>query len=227
MIASNNWVRPVTRNYSMVKILLIFLVLTSLAGCQSVYYTTMEKFGVEKRDILVDRVEDARGAQQDAKEQFKSALENYVLLIQVDGGNLEAMYRALQDDFDGSEKRASEVSSRIDSVEAVAEDLFAEWQQELGQYTNKDLRRSSENQLENTQKRYRVLMQAMRKAERRMIPVLDAFRDRVLILKHSLNARAIAALKQQREVIKSDIARLIRDMNRSIDEADRFIKSME
>ncbi|KPK35247.1 MAG: DNA repair protein, partial [Nitrospira bacterium SG8_35_1] len=46
-------------------------------GCQKAYYSTMEKFGVHKRDIMVDRVEEARDSQQEAKEQFQSALEQF------------------------------------------------------------------------------------------------------------------------------------------------------
>ncbi|MEN8232871.1 MAG: DUF2959 family protein, partial [Thermodesulfobacteriota bacterium] len=38
-------------------------------GCQKAYYNTMEKFGVHKRDIMVDRVEEARDSQEEAKEQ--------------------------------------------------------------------------------------------------------------------------------------------------------------
>jgi hypothetical protein len=67
----------------------------------------------------------------------------------------------------------------------------------------------------------------MKSAERKMEPVLAALRDRVLFLKHNLNARAIASLKADRDVIKTDVAALVRDMNKSIDEADRFIRAME
>jgi hypothetical protein len=49
----------------------------ALAGCQSAYYKTMETFGYHKREILVDRVEDARDSQEEAKEQFQSALEKF------------------------------------------------------------------------------------------------------------------------------------------------------
>ena len=45
-----------------------------LTGCQSAYYGAMEKVGIHKRDILVDRVDDAREAQGDAQQEFKSAL---------------------------------------------------------------------------------------------------------------------------------------------------------
>lgn len=46
---------------------LFFLLALCLGGCSSAYYKTMENFGVEKRDILVDRVEEARDAQDDAR----------------------------------------------------------------------------------------------------------------------------------------------------------------
>ncbi|MBG23974.1 MAG: DNA repair protein, partial [Idiomarinaceae bacterium] len=63
-----------------------------LAGCQSAYYGAMEKVGIHKRDILVDRVDDARDAQADAQEEFKSALERLDEMLQIDGGELEAQY---------------------------------------------------------------------------------------------------------------------------------------
>ncbi len=55
-----------------VKLSVILLTLIMM-GCESAYYNTMENFGVHKRDILVDRVVDARDSQQEAQEQFKSA----------------------------------------------------------------------------------------------------------------------------------------------------------
>ena len=66
----------------------------------------------------------------------------------------------------------------------------------------------------------------MKRAEKKLDPVLAAFHDRVLFLKHNLNARAIASLKAERAKIQTDINILVADMNRSIAEADRFIKEM-
>ena len=62
-----------------------------LAACSGTYYGAMEGLGIEKRDILVDRVEDARDAQDDAAEQFASALDQFRSIVAVDGGELEKM----------------------------------------------------------------------------------------------------------------------------------------
>lgn len=200
------------------------LLLVLLSGCSSVYYNAMEKLGYEKRDLLVDRVEDARAAQEAAREQFASALDQFIAATNFQGGDLEAAYRRLNAAYAASERRANAVRERIDRVEKVAGDLFSEWEGELDLYTDRNLRRASARQLEQTRERYRQLIAAMQRAEQRMDPVLGAFRDRVLYLKHNLNARAIASLRGDRAEIESSIQALIRQMNASIDEANRFIE---
>ena len=47
--------------------LAILLSVSLLSGCQSAYYSAMEQVGIHKRDIMVDRVEDANVAQKDAQ----------------------------------------------------------------------------------------------------------------------------------------------------------------
>ena len=205
---------------------LLWCLVAFMAGCQSVYYGTMEKFGYEKRDLLVSNVKDARAAQQEAKKQFESALEQFVAVTNYQGGELEKQYRKLKGEFEESEAKADKVRREIAEVERVAKDLFAEWEAELKQYSSAELRRSSQRQLQDTRARYQQLITAMKRAERKLDPVLNAFRDRVLFLKHNLNAQAIASLRTNRKAIESDIAALVDDMNRSIAEADRFIKTM-
>ena len=70
------------------------------------------------------------------------------------------------------------------------------------------------------------LMVVMRRAEARMDPVLDAFRDQVLFLKHNLNARALASLEATSVDLQKDINELIKQMEGSIEEASAFIDEM-
>ncbi len=203
-----------------------FLLASALGGCQSAYYGAWERLGVHKRDILVDRVEKARDSQQEARTQFADALEQFRSVVHVQGGDLEAKYDRLSDELDRSQARADEVSQRIDSVRNVSEALFDEWQDELDQYNDPSLRRASERELRETRRRYDQLITAMERAESKMQPVLDAFSDQVLFLKHNLNARAIASLQAVSLELERDINLLIEDMNRSIDEANAFIEQM-
>jgi hypothetical protein len=211
------------RSNGIIVIAVIFL----LFGCESTYYKTMETMGYHKRDILVDRVEDARDAQEEAKTQFESALEKFSSVLGFHGGDLEEKYDQLKDEYDESVIKADAVRSRIAAVENVAEDLFAEWQEELNQYTSSSLRRSSARKLKETKSKYAQLIGAMKRAERKIDPVLSAFHDQVLYLKHNLNAQAIASLQSELASIETDVARLIKEMEASIKEANSFIRSME
>jgi hypothetical protein len=196
-------------------------------GCQNAYYAAWEKVGVEKRDILVDRIEDAKESQEDAQRQFSSALEEFTQLINFDGGELQDVYNQLKDQFEASEDSAASVTGRIDKVESVAEALFDEWQEELEKYTNKTLKRDSQLNLKDTQRRYKTLLNAMRKAESKMAPVLSALRDNVLYLKHNLNASAIGALQGEFSGIKKEINQLVSEMNKAIAESNSFIFSIK
>ncbi len=197
-----------------------------LMGCSSAYYGTMEKLGYHKRDIMVSRVESARDAQEEAKEQFKSALEQFSSVLKVDGGELEEKYAQLKAAYDKSAARAEAVQERIEEVEDVSEALFDEWQTELDQYTSDSLRRSSARKLRQTKQQYAQLIGAMKRAEKKMAPVLRAFNDQVLFLKHNLNARAIASLQTELASVEAEVNSLIRDMEASIKEADVFINAM-
>lgn len=208
-------------------LMLTLTALLALAGCQSAYYAAMEKAGVHKRDILVDRVEAARDSQQEAKEQFKDALERYRSVVQVQGGELEERYQALNKEYLASEASAKEVRARIEAIEDVAEALFAEWESELKLYSNASLRASSAAELKRTRAEYRVLLQHMQSAERRIEPVLSVLRDQVLFLKHNLNARAINALKGEYQSLQGNVDQLLRDMQRAINEADSFVRRLQ
>ncbi len=201
--------------------------IVAAGGCASAYYGTLEQFGIEKRDILADRVEDAREAQTDAKEQFSDALERYRAVINVDGGDLERVYDRLNASFTRSESRAQEVTDRIEEIETVADDLFAEWKTEIGEYSDAELRRQSESLLGETQQEYRQMLAAMRRAEDSMAPVLTLFNDQVLFLRHNLNARAIASLDSELQNIEAATSAAIAEMEQSIAEASRFINSMQ
>jgi len=206
--------------------LLLVLILLLSVGCQKAYYSTMEKFGVHKRDIMVERVEEARDSQEEAKEQFQSALEQFSSVLNFKGGKLEDKYKTLQAEYDESEAKADDVNKRIDAVEDVSEALFDEWEDELSQYSSASLRRDSQQKMVQTRIQYVQLITAMRKAEAKIDPVLRAFRDQVLYLKHNLNAQAITSLQSELVGVESDIADLIQEMEKSIGEANSFIKTM-
>lgn len=191
------------------------------------YYGTLESVGIPKRELMVHRVEKARDTQEDTKEQFKSALDQFTAVTNFNGGDLEDMYNKLNSEYEDSQEQADEVRKRIEDIKDVSEALFEEWEEEIEEFSSASLKSSSRRQLSDTKRQYKQLINAMERAESKLDPVLKVFKDQVLYLKHNLNARAISSLKNELTGIQSDVSTLITAMESSIDEANSFIKSME
>lgn len=204
----------------------LVLCLFAFVGCGKTYYKTMEAFGKHKRDLLVDRVEDTRDSQEEVKEQFQTAFEKFSAVVNFDGGKLKEKYTELKAELERSESKTEAVRKNISDVEDVSKALFTEWEAELDQYTNSDLRRASKLKLDQTRQQYEQLIGAMKRAEAKIEPVLSVFRDQVLFLKHNLNAQAVASLQDELISVQADVASLIKEMEVSITEADTFIKAM-
>ena len=197
-----------------------------LPGCQSAYYSTMEMLGHPKREILVEKVEDARDSQTEVKVQFQTALEKFAQVVNFSGGELEQKYKELKKEYEKSQSKSKAVEKRIADVKSVATALFDEWLKELEQYASQEYRTKSEQQLNQTRQRYDKLIGAMDRSSEKIAPVLVVFKDQVLFLKHNLNAQAVASLQGELLSMEADVGSLIREMEISIAEADAFIDSM-
>jgi hypothetical protein len=203
------------------------LIAVLLGGCSKAYYGAMEKVGIHKRNILIDRVEAARDAQSEAQEQFKSALEQFGSVVRIENSNLKNAYEKLNAEYEDSEKTAKKVTERVDKVESVGDALFKEWVDELELYKSADLRKASERQLRDTKTRYQEMLVSMHRAEKSMEPVLRSFRDNVLFLKHNLNAQAIGSLRLEFSTLKGEIDGLIKKMNIAIETSNQFISDIQ
>jgi hypothetical protein len=210
-----------------IKLFVYATLVISLSACSTMYYGTMEKIGVHKRDIMVDRIKEARDTQNETKKQFLTAMEQFKSVVDFHGGDLEKEYESLDATLKKSEGGASAVRDRIDAVEDVSEAMFSEWRSEIKQYSSDTLRRSSQKKYDLTRKKYTNLLNAMQRAESKLEPALVPLRDQVLFMKHNLNARAIAGLSEEVIDIQANVDRLVEEMETAIAEADRFIASLQ
>jgi len=207
------------------RVVLLWAMVIFISGCSTAYYATMEKFGKEKRHILVDNVEDVQESQVKAQEEFKDALTKIKELYAFDGGELEVFYDKLKDSYEDCDSRANQIEKRINDVKQVAGDLFSEWETEITQINDVKLKTSSRKSLLDAKAKYKKLETVMNKSTRGMYPVLVKLKDYVLYLKHNLNAKAVGSLSGEVVSIENDVETLIKDMTVSIKEAQSFIKN--
>ena len=210
-----------------IRLSILSVFILSLIGCSAMYYGTMEKLGVHKRDIMVDRVKAARDTQNETKQQFLTAMERFKNVVNFQGGDLEKEYDKLKGTLKKSESQAAAVRDRIRAVEDVSDALFSEWRSEIKQYSSDMLRKSSQQKYNVTKKKYAELIEAMKRAEAKLEPVLVPMRDQVLYMKHNLNAKAIAGLKDEMLSVQANVDELVRDMESAVAQADAFIASLQ
>ena len=197
-----------------------------LGGCQSAYYSAMEQAGVPIRTLVVNRVEAARDAQQDAGDRFSSALERFRSVVDVPESELSHTYDALADEYEASQRAAQAVHQRVDAIEGATDALFDEWEGELDEYHNADYRQRSADELKQARKRYAEMLDAMHAAEQSLQPALDLMHDNVLFLKHNLNAQAIGALQPEVERLDARVAHLRQQMRSAIERSNTFISAL-
>lgn len=207
-----------------VRVVFLCLFCILLSGCSTAYYSAMEKIGREKRDILLDNVEDVQDSQTKAQAEFKDALTKIKELYSFDGGKLETFYDELKDSYEDCDSRARQINKRINDVKEVAGDLFKEWESEIALMNDVKLKNNSKRSLRDAKIKYQKLESIMIKSTKGMNPVLVKLKDYVLYLKHNLNAKAVGSLSGEVVSIEKEVAELISDMNVSIREAENFIK---
>jgi ElaB/YqjD/DUF883 family membrane-anchored ribosome-binding protein len=209
---------------------MILLMVATMVGCSSArkaYYNAWESMGYAKRERLVDNVKAAREEQVQAKQEFATALEQFKSIVNFDGGDLEKTYNKLNKQYEACVDQADDVKSKISGVKNVSAALFSEWTSEINEISDASLKASSTKLRDDTKRSYDEMITRMDSAAASMEPVLMSFKDRVLFIKHNLNAKAIASLKGTEVELGGQIDNLIKEMERSIAEADAFIKEIQ
>jgi len=206
---------------------IVCVALLVAAGCNYSRNKFWSAFGYEQRELLVSDVTKARDGQDAAAKQIQTTLDTFKELTNFNGGDLEKAYNKLNAAYEKSESRAKDVREKIAKVEYTANKMFGEWNSELSQYSDPKLRADSEQELKSTKDRYNQLITLMKTSSAKMDPVLAVFKDHVLELKHKLNAAAIASLSGTATKLDAEVQALIKDMQASIAEADKFIGTMK
>jgi hypothetical protein len=123
------------------------------------YYQSRESvLGHHKRDIVVIQVDQACNSLKGTRDQFEDALQQFKSIVNVDITSLDRRYKLLQRQFEFCKGKSDDVSHRIAAIEEVSTSLFKEWEDELGQYSNRALRSRSRQQLKASKQQYTRLI---------------------------------------------------------------------
>jgi outer membrane murein-binding lipoprotein Lpp len=197
-----------------------------LQGCSQIYYSTWEMLGKQKRDLLRDNVEDLSTDQKEVQEEVQDALTRLRTLYGSPSEKLTQVYDDLKSDYDSAKSKAAALHARIEKVDDIANDLFSEWDAEIGRLKTPKYKQDSRHKLQQTKQKYAKLEASVRKAEKGLTPVLAALEEQVIYLKHNLNAQALGGIKAELHSVESEIKTLSSALQSSIQESQSFVSTL-
>jgi hypothetical protein len=152
--------------------------------------------GHKRTDRLIKRAEDTIKEIEATKQQLQKSLILYNSIIDVKAEDPKKTYRDLVKAIEGCEKKVADVGKRVESMELEAHNFFAEWTQSLEQISSADLRKRSQERLNETRVRYGDILRSGRSAGAEFDTFIGEMHDQVVYLGFDLNESAVASLKE-------------------------------
>jgi hypothetical protein len=198
-----------------------------LGSCQSVYYSTMSRFGVDKRDILVDRTEMAGESMSELQARIVEMARAYRDTLEIESGELRELHEQFSDSYDRAEDAAEDFHERIDDIQSVAETLFEEWKDENELIMDVELRKESNANYETAQTSYAKLVRTLRNVQTALDPLLTRYHDHVVFMKLNMNRTALAPLVKNQEALFAETSGLGKLLGSAIVETRNFAERID
>jgi chromosome segregation ATPase len=184
----------------------------------------METVGYEKREMLVDRLQEARTDQVEAKQQLQTALYTLTRLGSAPATEMPDLRDDLDKQVGDAENELEDLRSSIAAVESVSGSMFDEWEEELAKYDSDELRNRSKAELQESRKEYSTLITQLKQTEQKLTQLIPPLQDQVLYLEHAVNAGDRVEKPEGLDDVREQISTAIEDLETSIDRTNRFIE---
>ncbi len=198
-----------------------------LGSCQAVYYSTLERFGVDKRDIMVDRTAELGESLNRLAEKVDGMAAIYAETIHMEGGDLVLAHKNFSRACAQSESAARAFHTRIEDLHEVAQLYFDEWKERSGEIIDPELRRSSLGNYGMVQRNYAELVRTMRAVESELDPTLTRFNDHVVYLKLNLHRNTLASLQEEEEEMQGFVEKARTQLQTAIIETRDFAELVD
>ena len=183
--------------------------------------------GVKQTEKLVSKANDTVGSIRAAKQQIKDTLVAYNLLVGNKVEDPKKTYKDLQKGIENTDKKVADVDQKVAAMQKEADLLFADWASNLASISSEELRKRSEERLNETRERYNGILAAGDKAGKVFNPFIASLKDQVVYLGHDLNPSALASLKPDADKLNKEAEVLFKKIDETVDEASGYITSLK
>jgi len=173
--------------------------------------------GHKETDRLIKKAESMQKDLETATAQVHKTMDYYNNIMKGGDADTRKLYKDLTKAIEDSGKRAANVSKRVEEMEAEAHLFFGEWTQSLQEITSADLKKRSQDRLNQTRVHFGEILSAGRRAGAVFGPFIGSLKDQVVYLGYDLNASAVASLSEDAKKLNAQADELfanIKDVQR-------------
>jgi SpoU rRNA methylase family enzyme len=200
-----------------VGVALILVAAVSVAATQS---------GVKQTEKLAKRAGDTVKAIEETKQQLERTLNLYNSIVQNKTEDTKKAYKDLGKWMEECDKKRANVGVKVESMEKEAHTFFAEWTQSLDGITNPDMRKRSQDRLNETRVRYGDILTAGRQAGGEFDAFMGSLHDQFVYLGYDLNPAALASLAGDAKKLNAQAAAMFEEINKTTKLANEYISSL-
>lgn len=183
--------------------------------------------GHKDTDRLIKKTEEMRKDLETATAQVRKTMDYYNTIMKGGAGDTRKLYKELTKGIEDTDKRAANVTKRVEEMEAEAHSFFGEWTQSLQEITSTDLKKRSQDRLNKTRVHFGEILSAGRQAGAVFSPFMGALKDQVVYMGYDLNASAVASLAEDAKKINTEADKLFASIEKVQKVADEYVLSLK
>lgn len=203
---------------------LLLLVLPGIAHAQ-IFGSDPES--LKRTDKLIEGAENLIKEAVKARNEIEKTLTSYNALFAGDVQDVRKAYKDVEKGLESTEKQRDEVKKRVDSMKVEADAYFASWNESLQQIGSDNLRKRSEDRMNETKSHFNGVLAAVADARGAYEPFAANLKDQWVYLGHDLNADGIASLKPDADELNSKARNLFKSIDDGMKKADEYVESLK
>lgn len=203
----------------------LLIAVVSTAFTSSIVFAQGE--GHKQTEKLVKRAEDTTKKVEETRQQLQKTTMIYNSIIDGTAKDANKAYNNLSKAVENCQKQAEDTRKRTENMEQEAHNFFAEWTGSLEGIGNEDLRKRSQDRLNETRLSYGEILRAGRSARAEFDTFIDELHDQIVYLGYDLNPAAVASLKEDAVKLNQHSEVLFDKIDDVVKVTNEYIKSIQ
>jgi len=182
--------------------------------------TQAQKNTAKQAESLSKAADNAKKQVGGVVDHLSKMLAGYNSIIDGSAKNAQSAYKKLAGDLKSTEKMIQGANKSVQALNKEAGKFFADWEKDLGEYSNEDLKQKSMARLEKAKAQYTTLGEKLGEARSVFAPLVQNLNDQILFLGRDLSPEAIDDLKDEAEALNQQVDEVSKKVNELVASAD-------